>query len=411
MSDTQKRKKMKRNAKLYQAVALSAVALLASTLTGCNQDSLVEEKADAKNRWLELRSSMMLDMAQQQFNTGDLTQAEQSVKNGMSIDPTHPGLHVLAGRIEMERGKLERAYHLFEAAIQLAPDKPEAYYYQGLVMQRWQRYESSLEYYQKSFDREPDNAAYLLAVSEAMIELDRVDDALALLESKREYFDQNAGVRAAIGHLYYMKGQPAQAAEYFRQASLLEPDNAKLQEHLAFSYIAAEKYPQAIEAFKNVLKSPEEKDRADIKRALASAYQQTNQPKEAHAVLVELARSPQSDIADWIRLGELSYQQNDMGGALQAASKVMSLTPERYEGYLLAGMVWQKRGNLNNALQMFDRAAQAAPTSTEPLILRGLSLQKAGRNAAAAEAYNEALRRQPDDARAVQLLAAVVGNE
>lgn len=401
---------MKRNAKLYRAITLSAVAMLSPLLIGC-QDSLVEEKADAKNRWLELRSSMMLDMAQQQFNTGDLTQAEQSVKNGMSIDPTHPGLHILAGRIELERGKLERAYHLFGAAIELAPDKPEAYYYQGLVMQRWQRYEGSLEFYQQAFEREADNASYLLAVSEAMVELDRVDDALALLESKREYFDQNAGVRAAIGHLYYMKGQPAQAAEYFRQASLLEPDNAKLQEHLAFSYAAAEKYPQAIEAFKNVLKSPEEKDRADIKRALASAYLKTNQPKEAHAVLVELARSPRGDVADWIRLGELSYQQDDLGGALQAASKVMNLTPERYEGYLLAGMVWQKRGNLNNALQMFDRAAQAAPTSTEPLILRGLSLQKAGRNAAAAEAYNEALRRQPDDARAVQLLAAVVGNE
>lgn len=402
---------MKRNVKLYQAITLSAVALLASSLVGCNKDSLVEEKADAKNRWLELRSSMMLDMAKQQFNTGDLTQAEQSVKNGMSIDPTHPGLHILAGRIEMERGKLERAYHLFAAAIELAPEKPEAYYYQGLVMQRWQRYEGSLEFYQQAFDREADNASYLLAVSEAMIELDRVDDALALLESKREYFDQNAGVRAAIGHLYYMQGQPEQAAEYFRQASLLEPENTKLQEHLAFSLAAAGKHAQAIEVLKQILKSPNNKDRADIKRALASAYIKTNQPKEAHTVLVGLSRSSEGDVADWIRLGELSYQQGDLGGALQAASKVMNLTPERYEGYLLAGMVWQKRGNLNNALQMFDRAAQAAPTSTEPLILRGLSLQKAGRHAAAAEAYTEALRRQPDDARAVQLLAAVVGNE
>ena len=34
-----------------------------------------------------------------------------------------------------------------------------------------------------------------------------------------------------------------------------------------------------------------------------------------------------------------------------------------------------------------------------------------GDYAAAAEAYNEALRRQPNDTRAVQLLAAVVGNE
>jgi len=98
---------MKRNVKLYQVITLSAAALLAPLLLGC-QDTLVKEKASAKNRWLELRSSMMLDMAKQQFVTGDLTQAEKSVKDGLSIDPTHPGLHVLAGRIELERGKLER---------------------------------------------------------------------------------------------------------------------------------------------------------------------------------------------------------------------------------------------------------------------------------------------------------------
>lgn len=397
---------MKRNVKLYQAITLTAAALLAPLLFGC-QDTLVKEKADAKNRWYELRSSMMLDMAQQQFNTGDLTQAEKSVKDGLSIDPTHAGLHTLAGRIELERGKLERAYYLFNAAIELAPNEPEPYYYQGLVMQRWQRYEGSLAFYQKAYEREPDNASYLLACIEAMVELDQTDEAIALLESKREYFDQNAGIRAALGHLYYMKGQPDKAAEYFGQASLLDPEDAKLSQELALALSACGKYVEAAEVLQKLLNHPDNKDRADLKRELAFAYLQSDRAKEARGILQELARSPQGDVADWIKLGELCYQQDDLGGALQAASKVMNLSPERHEGYLLAGMVWQRRGNLNNALQMFDRAAQAAPTSTEPLILRGLSLQKAGRHAAAIEAYQEALKRQPEDPRARQLLSAV----
>lgn len=396
---------MKRNVKL-RAITLTAAAFLAPLLFGC-QDTLVEEKADAKNRWLELRSSMMLDMAKQQFNTGDLTQAEKSCKDGLSIDPTHPGLHVLAGRIALERSKLERAYHLFSASIELAPDNPEPYYYQGLVMQRWQRYDQSLDFYQKAYDREPDNASYLLAVGEALVEMDRVDDAIALLEGKRQYFDQNAGIRAAIGHLYFMKGQPAKAAEYFYQASLLAPEDNKLKQEHAISLTAAGKHTEAAVLFEQLLNDPDNKDRADLKRELVATYLHTGQIKEARVVLLELARSPKGDVADWIKLGELCYQENDLGGALQAASKVINLSPERHEGYLLAGMVWQNRGNLNNALQMFDRASQAAPTSTEPLILRGLSLQKAGRNTAAIEAFKEALKRQPDDPRARQLLSAV----
>lgn len=396
---------MKRNVKLT-AITLSAAALLAPLLLGC-QDTLVEEKVDAKNRWLELRSSMMLDMAQQQFNTGDLTQAQKSVKDGLSIDPTHPGLHTLAGRIALERGKLERAYHLFNASIELAPKSPDAYYYQGLVMQRWQRYDGSLEFYQQAYDREPDNPSYLLAVGEALVEMDRVDDAVTLLESKSQYFDQNAGVRATIGHLHLMKGQPAEAAEYFRQASLLAPEDTKIKQELAISLAAAGKHAEAAEALEELIENPDNKDRADLKRELIAAYLHTENIKKARTILQELARSPQGDVADWIKLGELCYEQDDMGGALQSASKVMSLSPGRHEGYLLAGMVWQNRGNLNNALDMFDRASQAAPTSTEPLILRGLSLQKAGRHAAAAEAFKEALKRQPNDHRARQLLSAV----
>jgi len=397
---------MKRNVKLSQAITLSAAALLAPLLLGC-QPTLTEEKADAKNRWLELRSSMMLDMAKQQFNAGDLTQAEKTVKDGLTIDSSNARLHVLAGRISMERGKLERAYHLFNAAITEQPDLAEAYYYQGLVMQRWQRYEGSLENYQLAYDNEPDDPAYLLAVSEILIELDRVDEAVALLESKRQYFDQNAGVRAAIGHMYYMQGKPERAAENFREASLLEPESIKFQEQYAFSLAAAGNHEQAAKVLKGILEKPEHKDRADLKRALAAAYQHTGNAKEAYIVLTDVARGADSDISDWIKLGELSYQQNELGGALQAASKVINLAPSRHEGYLLAGMVWQKRGNLNNALDMFDRAAAAAPASTEPLILRGLSLQKAGRFAAAAEAYQQALKRQPNDARASKLLAAV----
>ncbi len=397
---------MKRTVKLSQAITLSAAALLAPLLLGC-QDSLVEEKVDAKNRWLELRSSMMLDMAKQQFSTGDLKQAEKSVKDGLSIDPTHPGMHVLAGRISMEQGKLERAYHLFNAALELKPENAEACYYQGLVMQRWQRYEGSLEFYTKAYEYEADNASYLLAVTEILVDLDRADEAIALLEGKRQYFDQNAGVRATIGHLYFMKGEHAIAADYFYQASLLEPDNNKIQEKLAFSLTAVGEYDQAIEVFTQLLKDPDNKSRADIKRSLASSYMNTGRTKEARAVLIELARSPKGDVSDWIKLGEISYQQDELGGALQSASKVINLAPDRHEGYLLAGMVWQRRGNLNNALQMFDRAAAAAPASTEPLILRGLSLQKAGRFAAAAEAYQQALKRKPDDSRAIKLLAAV----
>src|SRR5690606_10637224 len=119
-------------------------------------------------------------------------------------------------------------------------------------------------------------------------------------------------------------------------------------------------------------------------------------------------RSLEPDNADvWIKLGELSWVQGDLPGALTAANRAMSLAPHRHEGFLLAGLVWQRRERTEEALRLFDRAASLAPTSAEPMVMRGITLQRAGRHAAAAEAYHEALRRRPDDTRARELLASL----
>lgn len=381
---------------------------LTNFLTGCEIGTGHEKNVqDANTRWKAMRASLLLPMAQQRFDSGDLDQAEKTLLDAISVDSDNPSLFVLAGRVALERGQLERSYQRLQTAIELDPKLPEAHYFQGIVLQRWKRYDGAFERYCEAYDLESDNSAFLLAIGEMLVALDRIDEAVELLSEKAEYFDQSPGIRVALGQLYSIEGQYSKAADYYKQASLLDPDDLQIVEELARAQLRSEQLALAVLNLERLCGNPALDDRSDLQRLLARAYLLSGRAGDARRVFMRLTRKDPRDEEAWIGMGEVSWSTSDTSGALLAANRVMALSSDRHEGYLLAGMVWHRRGHLERALSMFDRAAERAPKSAVPMILRGITLEQAGRTDEAALAYTEALRRKPSDVHAQELLAHV----
>lgn len=391
---------------LVGAIAVGAMNL---GLTGCaSTDNTHKANVNAaEKRWSDARSNMMLSVAQQQFEAGDLDEAEKTLAGAIGKAPDNALLHVLGGRIALERGQLERAAQRLNVAATLDEKLPEAHYYLGIVQQRWQRYEQALESYTRASEIHTDNPAFLLARSEMLIALDRVDEAIALLEERSKEFDQNAGIRSALGQLYAMKGDHDRAIRYFTEAAVMRPGESQIIERLAASYIATEQYDAAIGQLEQLVRLQENVRRTDLRRMLASAYQASGRTDQALQTYQRLTRENPNDADAWLRMAEISWSQDDLSGTLVAANRAISASPHRQDGYLLSGLVWQKRGRNDEALRMFDRAATLAPKEIEALLMRGILLEKSNQPAAAASAYREALRRQPNDARVSKLLANV----
>lgn len=389
----------------YPLAVLIAMASLA-TLGGC-ADRHARAVGTAKVRWMTMRSAQMLALANQQFEMGDLEQAETTVRDGLAQDETSPYLLILAGRIELERGRLERSYHYLQKAMACDPKIAEAYYYQGVVLERWSQYEPALDQYTRAYAMDADNVAYLLAMGEMLVALDRVDEALAVFQDKMTYFEQNAGIREAVGRLLLVKGDPHGAVELFHQAALLQPDDLQITEELALAQIEAGQFEQAIRMLTRLREEEDLRGRRYIDMALVCAYQRAGRVNEARAIGHQLTRQDPGDVGSWIRLAELSWVAEDLASTLTAAGKVRDLAPRRHEGYLFAGLVWHRRGESLRAIPLFETAARFDRGSAEPAILHGIALETSGLGEAAAAAYREALRRQPGDPRATQLLARV----
>ncbi|MFN3168518.1 MAG: tetratricopeptide repeat protein [Phycisphaeraceae bacterium] len=395
---------------------------LAASLWGCKGHESYTDKGknEAEARWFEVKADIALDMAEQHFNSGQLVLAEKTISDALQLDNDHPGLYLLAGRIAIENAQLESAYLRLQKSVEhgealednvySTKKKAQPYYYMGIVDQRWQRYEDAKDNYNQAYERDPENVAYFLARVEMMVQMGQLEQAVSDLEAKTTYYDQNPTVRALLAHVYRRLGKHDKAALWFGQAATLAPEDMKLREELARSQVQVGEYDEAARTLRALTKTEYGSERADLRRLLAEAYVAAGKLRDARGVYVELTSMDRSSVPDWSKLGELAYRLGDEGAALQAANQMINLAPDDHRGYLLAGMVWNKRDRLDRALSMFDRASELAPEQTTPLILRGIALQKSDRPAAAADAYKQALQIDPDDTRAQRLLSSVSEN-
>jgi tetratricopeptide (TPR) repeat protein len=397
--------------------ALFATALIA-VLPACqgemksNHDQWVEE---ADGRWNTVKSSIAIQMAEDQFNAGQLGLAQKTIEDAMVKDMENPELWLMGGRIALEKSELETAYQRLAKAIEYGEEKEgysqkkkaNPHYFQGIVDQRWQRYESARDKYILAYERDPENVAYFLAKVEMLVQLGQLSEATTQLESKTSYFDQNATVRALLGHVYRKQGNHEKAAIWFKQASMLAPEDMKLKEEVARSQMAVGRFDEASRGFSELIHTEYGAERTDLHRLLAECFVKAGKLHEAKQQYNKLTSLDRTSVHDWSKLGELSYRLGDEGTALNAANRLINLAPDDHRGYLLAGMVWNKRDRLDRALSMFDRAAELSPNNTTPLILRGIALQKNERPAAAADAYKQALSIDPENQRAQHLLTSV----
>ncbi len=389
-----------------------AAGLAGSILAGCGSHgsytregiSLAEQKAAA------IKSATEYDMARQAYFAGDLHKALEKIDRSLAINPDVAKSHVLRGRIQLELGEMDAALDSLHRAEALAPDNVDAQYFLGVTYERLVERERALEHYQKAADLDQEDAQYVVAAAEVMVDLGRVDEAEAFIQSRRARFDHNAGVRQTLGHIALIKGDDETALAMFSEARLLAPDDTDILEDLARTQIAVERYGEAVTSLSKLLSDKEVKaTRRDLRHMLARCYVEVSRMVEARNEYLALTEGEEGagDVEAWIGLGNVACVIKDPYRHRNAANRVMALAPGREEGYLLRAIWHRRRGENEEALKWLDLATQRALQVSSAYTLKGVILTELGRADEAREAYAEALRQNPGDQTIAGLLDSV----
>lgn len=336
-------------------------------LASCSQVLPPDSKAEAKGRWDTVRARLKLQLAEDAFKAARLDDASRHLDEAISLSPQLPAAYILRARILLEKGETASASEALDLALLNGADNAETDYLSGMISQRYGKFDDALAWYSRAVQREPMHAPYVVAVAETLVSLDRVAEALALVQSRMTDFEQNATLRAVAGGIYMMLGRYEDAANAYRDAARISPEDRRLNYQLGLALTMAENYQEG----GAVLASASLDDDADasVLVALGRCRLGLRQASEAKAVLRRATEASPSNPRTWSLLAQACIDSGDLLGARQAAGQAVQLAPESIEYALLLGYVCCMQRDYPAAIATLERILQRQPDDTLALYL------------------------------------------
>src|SRR4051812_32230877 len=195
-------------------IAVAAAGAVLFGAVGCSSVAKQKsQKVEATEQWNAARASVMYGLARDQYQTGNYDKCRQTLSEALRLQPNNAKLHVLAGKLSIEQGQLETAERELKRARECDPKDAEADYLSGAVCQRWQKPQAAFEFYDSATIKAPNELPYVLAKAEMLVDMDRADEALALLQDKVVFFEHSAVIRDAAGELLLQQKRFPEAVE------------------------------------------------------------------------------------------------------------------------------------------------------------------------------------------------------
>lgn len=391
--------------------AVAGMMLVASHLSGCatgHGKYTKEHASGAKVKMDALKAGSEYQMSQQALLAGDLPKAQKHIDYAIQLNPKVARFWVLKGRTALEQGSMETAAGSLAKAEELEPENPEAAYYGGILAERIGRTQDAVERYQTAAKRDPSSSQYVLAAAESLIQLDRLDDAESYVNDHAARFDHTAGIRQILGHIAVLRNDHEKALRLFKEARLLAPDDLAIQEDLARTQMTLGKYGDAETNLARLVRAPEYSKRRDLQHLRAQCLLSLDRLVPARDAYIQLTSGDDgaNDVDAWVGLGQTAYTLRDVLRLRDASQRVLSLAPERPEGYLLRGLYFRRVEDYRSAREQLEKAASINPCNST-ITLLGMTMQDLGENEYARQCFQTVLSRDPSDKTASALLATL----
>ena len=328
--------------------------------------------------------------------------------------------YVALGVFYYDQGNYDSAYVAFRAASEQDPRNAEALLGLGRTQAKLRLYAASIETLRKLVALNTRNVSGYVALAQAyqaqyVGTSDRapvagnLDEALKVLVEAESVTRTVGGTALNVnlskvfnerGYVYRLKSDTVQAIAAFRQASVLNPDNAVILYNLGDMYYATGDLTGAIDSLQQaVVADPRDAySRAYYAKLLAlSGNTSAARPEAAQA-----ARLAPTNAYAVGQYGVVSYLAKDNVTATTQFQAALKLDPLRYpEFYYYMGRLELDQGLLPAARSDLTKAAALASTNWEYLYYLGLSYER-GQGGTVADRtkardnYQKALTLNPD---------------
>ena len=367
-------------------------------------------------------------------------------------------------------GQVQEADRLYTAILKAQPKHPDANHNMGVLAVGVGKVQEALPFFKTALEVNPATAQFWLSYIDALIKLDKLAEAQAVLDQAKSKGAKGDGFNKLEQRLQVAGQEPQKAKQIASEPQPQQPnimDSLKLDQAISLAKKKAKdgSFEEAKRIYQDILtKFPKNKRAIDgLKglvgmtvgkaskgreppqaqtQALINLYSQGQLQQALQEVGTLVQQFPQSAILFNIQgavlkgLGQLdasveAYNKalsikpdyaeayNNMGVALkeqgklaeaiEAYNKVLALKPNHAEAFINMGNAFKQQGKLAEAIEAYNKALAIEPNNAELYKNMGAALQKQGKLEEAIEAYNKALAIKPDHASAQHIVSSLTG--
>lgn len=157
-----------------------------------------------------------------------LIEAIAAYRQSISADVPSGYVHFRIGMIEQELGSHNEALRAFNAALDVEPDLEDVYLERANVLLELKEYEAAVLDYQKVWIYGNFGAEDVVDYVEALVELDRLDEAILVLKEGIAHFDDNTQLRLILAGYLFATTAYEEASDVIIDTLVLEPKAIEL---------------------------------------------------------------------------------------------------------------------------------------------------------------------------------------
>lgn len=237
----------------------------------------------------------------------------------------------------------------------------------GDICVRRNKMDSAIDYYKQALEANPVNRDILIKLATVTQTFfpENIDEAIdcynKLLEIGEE--QDSAQIYYELGHLYLKKNDKIHAISAFKLAIENDEENPFYNNSLAFAFVQAELYDDAIEYYQKAIKlNPDKEWTSIVCQALGSIYAQIKENFEAAIASFQagiILDPNNSEI--YLSLGDAHMAEGDLDKAIRAYCDSITINPEDYRAYAKAGIALWEKDYIEEAIVAYHRAIDLNP--------------------------------------------------
>lgn len=264
-----------------------------------------------------------------------------------------------------------------------------------LTSQRNRVYASELSLWSQTVAAQPDNARARINLGHALVEANRLPEAIAQFELASRLGSFSASGHINLASAYLSLNDAAQALPHAELAVRSAPRAAAARINLGLALSALGRAAEAVPQFEEALRL--EPPTAEVHANLARALLQANRTVEAVEQLNIAANLAPEDAGTWCDLGRAYLRQRDLPAARRAGAHALHLAPDSPLANLLMGNLELAEENSAAAIARFRRALELDATLVAARNNLANTLLLSGEVDEAIAEYRRVLGERPDD--------------